>query len=237
MACTGHERDVVEYAHPLSDEIHTIIDIARSQLLHDGRTPLRICTSATSNNSKDSKESEDSKHLNSTWYVPRSLLESVSLKLVDTCSRGLHLTHVSDKVIRMFVTWLLYQKLDVQEGDEGVVQIQLAQAWNFGAKYEMPAFQDKVMRKLFKILGTQRVHPNAVVEAYCPLERGSLLQKAFVQQLASDREEDIEDFVWTREDFTGCALGSDSQFLLDLQFAGTKGNVEDFLSAAAPDNG
>jgi hypothetical protein len=160
----------------------------------------------------------------------------VSPKLVDTCSRGLHLTHVSDKVIRMFVTWLLYQKLDVEDDDEGVLQIQLAQAWNFGAEYEMPAFQDKVMRKLFKLLGTQRVHPDAVVEAYRPLERGSLLQKAFVQQLASDREEDIEDFVWTREDFTGCTLGADSQFLLDLQFAGTMGDVEDYLSSAVSGN-
>jgi len=134
----------------------------------------------------------------------------------------------------MFVTWLLYQMLDVEESEEGIVQIQLAQAWNFGAEYEMPAFQDKVIRKLLKLLGTQRVHADAVVEAYRPLERGSLLQQAFVQQLASGREEDIEGIVWTREDFTGCALGNDSQFLLDLQFAGPMGDVEDYLSSTAP---
>lgn len=138
-------------------------------------------------------------------------------------------------MIRVFVTWLLYQKLDVAEDDEGIVQIQLAQAWNFGAEYEMPAFQDKVMRKLLKLLGTQRVHPDAVVEAYRPRERGSLLQKAFVQQLASDMEQNVEGIVWTREDFTGCALGADSQFLLDLQFAGEMGDVEDFLSSASVD--
>lgn len=135
----------------------------------------------------------------------------------------------------MFVTWLLYQKLDVVEDDEGIVQMQLAQAWNFGAEYEMPAFQDKVMRKLVKLLGVQRVHPDAVVESYRPLERGSLLQKAFVQQLALDMEENTEGIVWTREDFTGCALGADSQFLLDLQFAEEMGHVEDFLSSAGVD--
>jgi hypothetical protein len=132
----------------------------------------------------------------------------------------------------MFVAWLVYQKLDI-ESEEGIVQIQLAQAWNFGAEYEMPAFQNKVMRKLFELLGTQRVHPDAVVEAYRPLERGTLLQKAFVQQLASDMEEDVEGIVWTREDFTGCALGADSQFLLDLQFAGPMGDLEDYLSPTA----
>ena len=163
-------------------------------------------------------------------------MASVSPKLVDTCSRGLHLTHVSNKVIRVFVTWLFYQKLDIEEDEEGIVQIQLAQAWNFGAEYEMPTFQDKVMRKLVKILGVQRVHPNAVVEAYRPLHRGILLQKAFVRQLASDKEEDIEGIVWTREDFTGCALGTDSQFLLDLQFADAMGDVEDLLCATGSDN-
>ena len=106
-------------------------------------------------------------------------------------------------MIRVFVTWLLYQKLDVAEDDEGIVQIQLAQAWNFGAEYEMPAFQDKVMRKLLKLLGTQRVHPDAVVEAYRPRERGSLLQKAFVQQLASDMEQNVEGIVWTRRTLPG----------------------------------
>lgn len=207
----------------------------RSRLLQDSATPLKICASAFPSDSKDSKELEDSKQSNSTCYVPRSLLASVSPKLVDTCSCGLHLTHVSDKVIRMFVTWLLYRKLDRDESEEGSTQTQLAQAWNFGAEYEIPGFQDNVMRKLVRLLGTQRVQPDAVVEAYRPLERGSLLQKAFVQQLASDREEDIEGIVWTREDFTGCALGTDSQFLLDLQFAGEMGDVENFLCSASGD--
>lgn len=212
------------------------LTLAISQLLHDGATPLKIRTTASSNDSKDSKDQEDSKSLDSACYVPRSLLENVSPKLVDICSRGLHLAHISEKVIHMFVTWLLYQKLDVEEDDEGIVQIQLAQAWNFSAEYEMPAFQDKVMGKLFKILGTERIHPDAVVEAYRPHERGSLLQRAFVQQLASDMEEDVEGIVWTREDFTGCALGADSQFLLDLQFAGTMGDVEDFMSSSAQED-
>ena len=202
--------------------------------MHDAATPLKICTAATSNDSKDSKASEDSKNSDSTCYVPRSLVEIVSPKLVDTCSRGLRLTHVKKKVIRMFVTWLLYQKLDLEESDEGIVQVQLAQAWNFGAEYEMPAFQNKVMRKLVKLISVDRVHPDAVVEAYRPLERGSLLQKAFVQQLACDMEEEVEGMVWTMESFTGCALGGDSQFLLDLQFAGPMGDVEDYLSSAAP---
>jgi hypothetical protein len=129
----------------------------------------------------------------------------------------------------------LYQKLDVGGSDEESVQTQLAQAWNFGAEYEMPAFQDKVMRKLVKLLGTQRVRPSAVVEAYRPRERGSLLQKAFVQHLALDMEEDAAGFVWTREDFMGCALGTDPQFLLDLQFAGDVGDIETFLSTASDD--
>ena len=49
-------------------------------------------------------------------------------------------------------------------------------------------------------------------------------------------EDDVEGIVWTREDFTDCALGADTQFLLDLQFAGTMGDVEDYLSSAAQDD-
>lgn len=197
--------------------------------------PLKIRISAPLQDSKDSKDFEDSKHPEATFYIPQSLLTSISPKLVDTCSRGLRLDHVSEEVVRVFLTWLLYQKLDVGGSDEQSVQTQLAQAWNFGAEYEMPAFQDKVMRKLVKLLGTQRVHTRAVVEAYRPRERGSLLQKACVQHLAVDMEETAEGIGWTREDFMGCALGTDSQFLLDLQFAGPLGDVETFLSTASDD--
>lgn len=166
-------------------------------------------------------------------------MESVSPKLVDTCSRGLRLDHVSEEVIRMFVTWLLYRKLDVAEDDddedgESGVQTRLAQAWNFGAEYdEIAAFQDKVMRKLVNLLGVQRVHPDAVVEAYRPRERGSLLQKAFTQHLAADIKEEVEGICWTREDFTSCTLGDDSQFLLDVQFAHVVGGIDTFLSSAS----
>jgi hypothetical protein len=151
----------------------------------------------------------------------------------------LRIDHVGEEVVRMFVLWLLYRKLDVdengEESEEDSMHTQLAQAWNFSAEYEMPAFQDTVMRVLVELLSGQRVHPEAVVEAYRPREHGSLFQKVFVRQLASDMEENTEGIVWTREDFTGCALGTDLQFLLDLQFAGTLGDAEYFLRSGSDD--
>lgn len=235
MACSSHDKEIVKYAYTLASKVASSTNLCIRQLLRDSAIPLKIRLSASLEESKDSKDADDSKHPESTYHVPRSLLASVSPKLVDTCSRGLCLDHVGEEVMRMFVTWLLYQKLDVDGSDEGRAQTQLAQAWNFGAYYEVPAFQDKVMRKLIKLLNTQRVYPDAVVEAYRPLERGSLLQKAFVQQLASDMEANDEGIVWTREDFTSCALGEDSQFLLDLQFAGAMGDVETLLTSAPDD--
>jgi len=208
------------------------LTLPTSHLLHDNAVPHKIRISATLQDSKDSKDLEDSKHPQTTCHVPQSLLANVSPKLVDTCSRGLLLEHVGEEVIRMFVSWLLYQKLDVDESDEENAQTRLAQAWNFGAEYEMPTFQNKVMRKLVELINTQRIDPEAVVEAYRPRERGSLLQKAFVQQLASDMAENAEGVVWTRVDFMGCSLGTDSQFLLDLQLSDTLGDGEYYLDSA-----
>lgn len=118
----------------------------------------------------------------------------------------------------IFVAWLLYRKLDVLEDecDEETLQTQLAQAWNFGAEFDIPALQNDVMAKLLKLFAEQRISPKATVEAYRPKERGSLLQKAFVQYLASDMKEDL---AWRKEDFTSCVLGEDPTFLLDLTLA------------------
>jgi hypothetical protein len=80
------------------------LTLPTSQVLQDNAVPLKIRISAPLQDSKDSKDLEDSKNPEATCYIPQSLLARVSLKLVDTCSRGLRLDHVGEQVVRMFLT-------------------------------------------------------------------------------------------------------------------------------------
>lgn len=73
---------------------------------------------------------------------------------------------------------------DLDEADH--CQVTLAQAWNFGAKYEMPDFQDAVMQQLVDYLSTDPVSSLAMVEAYEVTERGTKLRRVSIAQLTID---------------------------------------------------
>lgn len=177
---------------------------AHSGLLTESSTPLRIWTGGNSE---------------PKYHLPRSLLERVSPKLTTTCSQGQQLVNLSHEVLCHFAAWLLYRKLDLTDSDsdsDETPQTQLAQAWNFGAEYDITAFQNKVMQELLMLLGLKPISKKATIEAYRPKERGTLLQKAFVLYLPSDMKEDLG---WGKEGFTSCILGEDPTFLLDLTLA------------------
>lgn len=116
------------------------------------------------------------------YHVQKAFLAGVSVKLAEHCSQQPAKLDVNEDAFRIFLTWLMLRNLD----DVGSCQVNLAQAWNFGAQYEMPDFQDAVMHELVDYLNTDPLSPLAMVEAYEVTERGTKLQRAFIAQLAID---------------------------------------------------
>ncbi|GAB7328683.1 hypothetical protein MBLNU13_g00606t1 [Cladosporium sp. NU13] len=76
----------------------------------------------------------------------------------------------NNEAFYIFLAWLLYNNI----GRAVNSQTSLAEAWNFGAKHLMPCLQDTY------------VCSDAVLEAYTVNGRDTLLQRAFVAQLAND---------------------------------------------------
>jgi hypothetical protein len=94
-------------------------------------------------------------------------------------------------------------------------QLFLAQAWNFGATYDMPTFQDAAMTALVADLQDTDVCPIAVLEEYRVTERDTLLQRAFVAQLAIDMLHQKGN-QWEKNIFTSHNLHKVPGFYLDL---------------------
>jgi hypothetical protein len=90
-----------------------------------------------------------------------------------------------------------------------------SQTWNFGAKYDIPAFQDAVMHRVVSYLKDDIVEPDTVLEAYGVAERGTLLQTAFIMQLAYDMREGSAT-AWPRETFIKHGLEKVPDLYLDL---------------------
>jgi hypothetical protein len=93
---------------------------------------------------------------------------------------------ISDHAFRIFVVWLLYRELDcVGQGISTWVDHQkdFAEAWNFGALYNIPAFQNAVMRMIVLGLNENHLDLDAVQEAYCTDMRDTELQQALVMDM------------------------------------------------------
>lgn len=114
----------------------------------------------------------------------------------------------------MFLAWLITRDNNDIDEVEGC-QVSLAQAWKFGAQYDMPDFQDAIMDRLIYYFSWDELSPSAVFEAYAGTERGTKLQRAFIAQLTivmrSEREH-----AWPRNYFTDLRLERVPDFLLDL---------------------
>ena len=152
------------------------------------------------------------KEAGSRWYhIQRTFLATVSHSLAERCSENYNHLDVSNEALRIFLAWLLYDDIDRAVNS----QKSLAEAWNFGAKYLMPRFQDAVMHVLVPYLQEVYVCPYAVLEAYRVKERATLLQRAFVAQLAIDMVSQ-EGFRWGEEVFTEHKLENVEGFYLAL---------------------
>jgi hypothetical protein len=94
-------------------------------------------------------------------------------------------------------------------------QLVFAQAWNFGAEYDIPACQDAVMHRVVTCFKSDIVEPDAVLEAYRVVERGTLLQTAFITQLAYNMRKGSAS-AWPRDTFIEHGMEKVPDFYLDL---------------------
>lgn len=150
----------------------------------------------------------------------------MSSKLAEYCDQKYNFLDVNDSAFRIFLGWLLCRKVDFpNSSDEQQV---LAAAWNFGMRYEIPQFQDAVMRDLMLFLRSQMLCTRAVTEAYKG-QHGSLLQRALVAKLAIDMRAQ-EGNQWGREYFP---WPQNNEFLEDLIEAMAK--VDHVAGSAVPE--
>lgn len=124
--------------------------------------------------------------------------------------------HIGEKAFRLFVTWLLYRKMDERNDadEENDVQTPLTQAWNFGAEY-IPEFQNAIMEKLVHYIGQQRIEPEAMKEAYRPMARDTQLQKALISFLTMDLCT-YKEAAWESKDFAEHGMENVEGLCLDL---------------------
>ena len=135
----------------------------------------------------------------------------MSHPLAKRCSEHHNHLDVSNEALCIFLAWLLYNDVDRAVNS----QTSLAEAWNFGATYLMPKFQDSVMHVLVPCLQDTEVCPYAVLEAYRVGERDTLLQRAFVAQLTIDMISQTGSH-WEEKVFTKHKLEKVTGFYLDL---------------------
>jgi len=167
-----------------------------SQLL-DSAAPLEIYITGTSK----------------PFYLPEAMLASVSPELAADAKQN-HLV-ASEEAFRVFVAWLLYRDLDdIHTLESPTGQSSLAEAWNLGAQYQIPAFQNTVMRMLvFEFCGTA-VDIDAVKQAYRTSERNTELQNACVTHIARDNHD--PHLAWKMETFGECGMEKVPGLCLDL---------------------
>lgn len=146
-----------------------------------------------------------------SYQIQRTFLAAASSKLAERCSAQNTYFDISNEGFRIFLAWLLYDNMN----RAATSQLSLAQAWNFGATYEMPTFQDAVMLALVPVLQDTDVCPSAVLEAYSVAERDTLLQRALVAQLSMDMVRQ-KSHQWEKKVFTDYELEKVPGFYLDL---------------------
>jgi hypothetical protein len=117
------------------------------------------------------------------------MLASVSMKLAKCCISPLNpgkcFLSANSEVLRLFFEWILRRPVDTDD------QETMVRAWHFGRDWEIPAFQNDVMRCLVAELNENYVDLWAMRQAYQAItpKHGAydkLLQRAFVTEFARD---------------------------------------------------
>lgn len=160
------------------------------------------------------------------FYVQKTLLSGVSEKLVSslyTVSGTTYMDCGTYDVLKTFLGWLVSRRV------EGGTQMSLVEAWRFGARYSMSAFQNDLMRRLVEILHSSPVDPYAVRVAYYTMQYSvphtidtrevlKLLRQALVVQIAHQASKRSEHTI-DRNDFGKRKLMTVAEFQEDLSHA------------------
>jgi hypothetical protein len=147
------------------------------------------------------------------FYIPEAVLADVSPELAADAIES-HLV-INEGAFRIFTTWLLYRDLDdTHVLDSPTGQSSLAEAWNMGAHYQIPAFQNTVMSMLVFEFHGAAVDIGAVKQAYRTPERNTKLQDACVAHIARDNHD--SQLKWKRANFTESGMANVPGFCLDL---------------------
>jgi len=174
----------------------------------------------------------------SPFYLQEAMLASVSPELASSVVANPIL--ISEDASRMFIFWLLFRKLD-SIGDTSTWvdhQKTFAEHWNFGALYDIPVFQNAVMRMIVLGLNVNHLDLDAVQEAYRTDFRETELQKALVTDMArSCLYEESFRFQDHRDELEHRCMDKVSDLYLDLAAAlidqvdqpGTPLDIDNFL--------
>jgi len=174
------------------------------------------------------------------FYLQKAMLASASPKLAAAAVTK-NVLLISNAAFQIFIVWLLHRELSVGQPilswvDKEKGQKSLAEAWNFGARYEIPTFQNAVMRVIVSGLQEGNLHCAAVQEAYQTTRRGTKLQSAVVTEVARcclyDKDIDTrkgEFEARSLEKVPGLCLDLATALVDELDRAGEPLDVDDFL--------
>ena len=137
----------------------------------------------------------------SSFPIQRTILASLSKKLASHCRYREIILPIDSEVLTIFFEWILRRHVQI-DGQETMVR-----AWQFRREWEIPAFQNEVMRCLVDEFCHKHIDLRAMRQAYGATsskdaEGDELLRRAFITEFAFESR----DKTWLEEDLTESGL-------------------------------
>lgn len=214
----------VKYVRYLAREEAHYLQMLNSQMITNN-TPIPVRIEGTIN----------------PFFIDKALLASVSPQLARHCSAGKKLS-IGHNAFRILTTWIVYRELEsVEFGEPGwFCQGSLAEAWNLGTEYSIPALQNAAIQLIAEKFQHQDVDIIAVKEAYRATKRNTELRTILVSQHAKDCFINTGT-AWDRGLIREHGMDKVPGFCMDLAMAFTAEmdhcenlNVDDFLVDETP---
>lgn len=145
-----------------------------------------------------------------SFPIQKTILAGVSTKLANHCEYRRNSLLIDSEVLTIFFEWVLRRHVHIND------QETMVRAWQFGRKWEIPAFQNEVMRNLVAEFSDKTINLRAMRQAYGATssqdaERDELLRKAFITEFASESR----DRTWVEEDLLESGLDKCIEFHRD----------------------
>lgn len=136
-----------------------------------------------------------------SFPIQKTMLASVSAKLANNCRYRECFLPINSDVLTIFFEWMLRRPIHF-DGQENMVR-----AWQFGREWEIPGFQNEVMRCLVAEFRHKHINLRAMRQAYRAkspedVEGDKLLRRAFITEFAFEGR----DKTWFEEDLIESGL-------------------------------